>query len=442
MTAAGSVPPPPSLSDLSDPPHPPHPFDPSDLAGVPSWHPPREVLEAVELQLTGVVARLVVPLTPPEDRAGAPLVLEDAEGTPVAVVQADGRLQPLRAFTQGPVRSARRTPAQVRAELTPGTGGVLAVPVTSLLTAATVQTLTTRAAAAGQALLWLAVLGTGRRHGLPPEGLWRAVRALAHETGSLAVPVVVPVAAPETAPGTAAADDELLREVARAYGATEVVDGSEPASGGAEPAALHPAFERERERAVAPPHRRGVTVFFTGLSGSGKSTVAKALADELAERSDRTVSLLDGDEVRRLLSAGLGFSRADRDLNIRRIGFVATEICRHGGLAICAPIAPFARTREQVRADVETVGDLVLVHISTPLAECERRDRKGLYAKARQGLIPEFTGISSPYEVPVDADLRLDTSRMEVAEAVAAVWELLRARGYVSDLKVSSHTFE
>jgi sulfate adenylyltransferase len=193
---------------------------------------------------------------------------------------------------------------------------------------------------------------------------------------------------------------------------------------------LHPLFAHERARADRPPARRGVTVFFTGLSGSGKSTVAKALADALEERSDRTVSLLDGDEVRRLLSAGLGFGRADRDLNIRRIGFVAAEVTRHGGLAICAPIAPFEQTRAQVKAMVEEAGDFVLVHVSTPLAECERRDRKGLYAKARAGEIPEFTGISSPYEVPVGPDLRIDTSRMHVGEALEQVWTLLTQRGY------------
>jgi sulfate adenylyltransferase len=174
-----------------------------------------------------------------------------------------------------------------------------------------------------------------------------------------------------------------------------------------------------------------VTVFFTGLSGSGKSTVARGLAESVA--AVRSVSLLDGDEVRRLLSAGLGFSRADRDLNIRRIGFVAAEITRHGGMAICAPIAPFAQARDEVREWVEEVGDFVLIHVATPLAECERRDRKGLYARARQGLIPDFTGISSPYEVPEDADLRLDTSRMPVAEAVEAVRSLLERRGYLTD---------
>jgi sulfate adenylyltransferase len=173
-------------------------------------------------------------------------------------------------------------------------------------------------------------------------------------------------------------------------------------------------------------------VFFTGLSGSGKSTIARGLADALIERGGRTVTLLDGDVVRRLLSAGLTFSKADRDLNIHRIGYVAAEVTRHGGLAICAPIAPYAATRREVREMVGAVGDFVLVYVATPLAECERRDRKGLYAKARAGLIPEFTGISDPYEPPDDADLVLDTSGMEPADAVAAVLDLLIAGGWVA----------
>ena len=135
--------------------------------------------------------------------------------------------------------------------------------------------------------------------------------------------------------------------------------------------------------------------------------------------------------VRRLLSAGLTFSRDDRDLNIRRIGYVAAEITRHGGVAICAPIAPYARTRAEVRRMVRAGGDFVLVHVSTPLEECERRDRKGLYAKARAGLIPEFTGISDPYEAPVDAELTLDTSRMSPEEAVARVFDYLAEGGWV-----------
>jgi sulfate adenylyltransferase len=184
--------------------------------------------------------------------------------------------------------------------------------------------------------------------------------------------------------------------------------------------------------AVPPPRERGVTVFFTGLSGSGKSTVAKALAEAIGERTARRYSLLDGDEVRRLLSAGLGFGRADRDLNIRRIGFVAAEAARHGGLAICAPIAPYAATRDEVRAMVEAVGaDFLLVHVSTPLEECERRDRKGLYAKARAGLIPGFTGISDPYEEPEDADLEIDTTGISVDKAVHQVLDPLIQGGWI-----------
>ncbi len=159
--------------------------------------------------------------------------------------------------------------------------------------------------------------------------------------------------------------------------------------------------------------------------------MAKALTERLLDRTTRTVSLLDGDEVRRMLSAGLTFSRADRDLNIRRIGFVAAEITRHGGLAVCAPIAPFESVRAEVRAGVEQVGDFVLVHVSTPLEECERRDRKGLYAKARRGEIPDFTGISSPYDVPADPELRIDTTGISIDEAVEKVWALLTERGYL-----------
>ena len=192
-----------------------------------------------------------------------------------------------------------------------------------------------------------------------------------------------------------------------------------------------PAVARELSRANPPRDGRGVTVFFTGLSGSGKSTIARGLADTLVERGGRTVTLLDGDVVRRLLSAGLTFSREDRDLNIRRIGYVAAEITRHGGVAICAPIAPYAQTRAEVRRMVRSAGDFVLVHVATPLEECERRDRKGLYAKARAGLIPEFTGISDPYEAPDDADLTIDTSALSPEEAVTQVFDHLVMGGWV-----------
>ena len=146
----------------------------------------------------------------------------------------------------------------------------------------------------------------------------------------------------------------------------------------------------------------------------------------ILERGERTVTSLDGDVVRRNLSAGLTFSREDRETNIRRIGWVAAEIARHRGIAICSPIAPFDETRQQVRAMVEAAGgDFVLVHVATPLEECERRDRKGLYAKARAGEIPEFTGISSPYEEPADATVRVDTTGRTIDDALGDVLAVL-----------------
>jgi len=178
---------------------------------------------------------------------------------------------------------------------------------------------------------------------------------------------------------------------------------------------------------------RGLALMFTGLSGSGKSTLARDVGSWLTSRSPRTVTLLDGDRVRKLLSSDLAFDPASRVTNIRRIGYVATEIVRHGGVAICSPIAPFAATRAEVRGMVEEAGDFVLVHVATPLEECERRDRKGLYARARLGALPEFTGISSPYEVPDDADLVVDTSRTTRESARALVVGHLRRGGWIEE---------
>ncbi len=153
--------------------------------------------------------------------------------------------------------------------------------------------------------------------------------------------------------------------------------------------------------------------------------------DHILERGDRTVTSLDGDVVRHHLSKGLGFSREDRETNILRIGFVAAEISRHGGLAICSPIAPFDSTRQEVRRMVERAGGgFVLIHVATPLAECERRDRKGLYARARAGLIPDFTGISSPYEEPTSA-LKVDTTDRDIAECVAEILAALTFEGWL-----------
>ena len=167
----------------------------------------------------------------------------------------------------------------------------------------------------------------------------------------------------------------------------------------------------------------GTVLFFTGLSGAGKSTIAARVVELLVEEG-RGVTLLDGDEVRHHLSAGLGFSRADRDTNVERIGWVAALIAKHGGIAVCAPIAPYASVRDRVRREAETQagpGSFVLVHVATSLADCEQRDRKGLYAKARRGEIPAFTGISDPYEVPTDAEVTVETSGRTVDECARQV---------------------
>ena len=187
----------------------------------------------------------------------------------------------------------------------------------------------------------------------------------------------------------------------------------------------------ELRRTYRPRRAQGFTVFFTGLSGSGKSTLAKVLLAKLLEAGGRPVTLLDGDIVRKNLSSELGFSKEHRDLNIRRIGFVANEITKNGGIAICAPIAPYAGIRQEVRALIELHGGFALVHVNTPLEVCEQRDRKGLYAKARAGIIKEFTGISDPYEVPEDADVAVDTTDLTPEEACQQVLLYLEHERYI-----------
>lgn len=187
----------------------------------------------------------------------------------------------------------------------------------------------------------------------------------------------------------------------------------------------------EWERQNPPRKQQGFTVFFTGLSGAGKSTLARALAARLMEMGERGVTLLDGDIVRSHLSSELGFSKAHRDINVRRIGFVASEITHHRGIAICAPIAPYRETRREVRAMIEAVGGFVEIHVSTPIEICESRDRKGLYAKARAGLIPGFTGVSDPYETPQNPELAIDTAGLGVDEAVQQILLKLKHEGYL-----------
>jgi sulfate adenylyltransferase len=192
-----------------------------------------------------------------------------------------------------------------------------------------------------------------------------------------------------------------------------------------------PEVAEELRRTHPPRHKQGFTVFLTGLSGSGKSTIANALLVKFMEMGGRPVTVLDGDIVRKHLSSELNFSKEHRDINIRRIGFVASEITKNGGIAICAPIAPYDSVRKEVRATIEPGGGFVLVFAATPLEVCEERDRKGLYAKARAGILKEFTGISDPYEEPVDADVVIDTTKLSPEEAAQEILLFLEREGYV-----------
>jgi sulfate adenylyltransferase len=196
-----------------------------------------------------------------------------------------------------------------------------------------------------------------------------------------------------------------------------------------------PQVAEELRRTHPPRSKQGFTVFFTGLSGSGKSTVANVLLVKLLEMGGRPVTLLDGDLVRKHLSSELGFSKEHRDLNIQRIGYVASEITKNGGIAICAPIAPYDEVRKRVRSMIEPLGGFMLVHVSTPIEICEARDRKGLYAKARQGIIKEFTGISDPYEVPDDADLHIDTTDITPENSAHRVILHLEHEGYIEPVR-------
>jgi sulfate adenylyltransferase len=193
----------------------------------------------------------------------------------------------------------------------------------------------------------------------------------------------------------------------------------------------YPEVVKELRLSYPPRDKQGVTIFFTGLSGSGKSTIANALITKFLETGGRPVTLLDGDLVRKNLSSELGFSKEHRDINIRRIGYVASEITKNGGIAICAPIAPYEATRKAVRQMIEPFGGFILVHIATSIDVCEQRDRKGLYAKARAGLVKEFTGISDPYEVPGDAEVVINTAELSPEEAAQTIILHLEREGFI-----------
>jgi len=370
---------------------------------------PRE-LDDLELLLSGALAPLTnfedpITLDLPEELAGVGEVeLVDPEGTPLARWTPE-RLEPLATPAHGAFRRLHLTPAQTRAKY----GDAVVVPVAAPLTDHDLEQI--RVASHENYVVLLALTGVGTPQGVTPVGLVRATNAAADLLARWDIESDV-VVCPLPSHDDPEVDHELGQRVAENYSTLGVA----AVSGRGE-------LPTEVAEVVAEDQpgddQRGFVVFFTGLSGSGKSTLARALHDLVLEDGRRTVTSLDGDVVRRNLSAGLTFSREDRETNIRRIGWVAAQIAHHRGIAICSPIAPFDETRKQVREMTEDAGgDFVLVHVSTPLEECERRDRKGLYAKARAGKIPEFTGISSPYEEPEDADVTIDTTGRSVADCL------------------------
>jgi sulfate adenylyltransferase len=416
-----------------------------------------------------------------------------ANGSSAATVHLAGPVTALRQPEHGPFRQLRRRPADVRAEL--AGANVLAYATRRPLNKRHIGQLRHFAGQLNARLLVLPLITGPAAVVTRPEALVRAVLAAGQHlpAGTLVIPV--PLGPRHTGPDTglqaeaivaaAYGATHLLADSPRGTGAASTPGGAKNGtltlpgvaipviSAGEwaydprsevwrplaliEPGAEHgelsdaelgalldagaevpawfapPNVIAELRRARPPRAERGLAIFFTGLSGSGKSTIGRGLAEALTERGDRTVSLLDGDQVRHLLSAGLSFSRADRDLNIARIGFVAAEVARHGGIAICAPIAPYAQARAVAREMVTKVGDFLLVYVSTPVDVCAARDRKGLYAKARAGLITGFTGVTDPYEEPRDADLVLDTSTMTRQQAIDAVLKLLVNGGWLAD---------
>jgi sulfate adenylyltransferase len=195
--------------------------------------------------------------------------------------------------------------------------------------------------------------------------------------------------------------------------------------------ATFPEVVEELQKAYPSPQNQGFTIFLTGYPGSGKSTIANVLYSRFLEIGERPVTLLDGDIVRHHLSSELSFSKEHRDINVRRIGFVASEITKNRGIAICAPIAPYQNTRNEIRAAIEGYGGFVEVHVATPIAECEKRDRKGMYAKARAGLIKGFTGVDAPYESPQSPELRIDTTHLTPEESAQKILLFLGQKGYI-----------
>ncbi len=413
-------------SDRSRPQYTPTPRELDDVEllrmGVLS---PQEGFEGADGDLTLAVPSELVEWA--RERGG--LEITDPEGVPLAVVSIDETYRSDNELT-GIVGEVRALPGSVRRAfgnryVTPSASrtqmptSTVTVPVDGPLTVSDIDTLTREFG--DRPILFLVLAGAGSPRGLSAGGLVRATLAAASSFHDAVV-----IAVPAAARPQEAHDQEFRRKVVAAYAPGPNVHW--PSGEGPLSETLESVVADDRPVGL----EQGLVVFFTGLSGSGKSTLAQALSHRLLETGGRTVSLLDGDIVRRNLSRGLTFSREDREANIERIGWVAAEIARHGGLAICSPIAPFDRTRKAAREMADEVGAaFALIHVATPLEECERRDRKGLYAKARRGEIEQFTGISSPYETPLDADLTVDTTGRGVDEVLGEVLHLLVERGWL-----------
>ena len=372
------------------------------------------MLDALERMRIGAVPdsdAITLPLDPDtRERATAGLEVVDPEGVPVAAYSpdqltangAEGTPEWLSEPSPRPYERLYLPPAQVRGATDEQTATVV---IDRNLT--TQQAKAIRDLAEGGHLLLLVLAGPTRSPYSRGVGRLRASMRLAGQLTDAEV-VALPLD-----PREAQEDPTLLDTVVASYSRGRVT--------------LLGQHDPESNRAD------GLVLFFTGLSGSGKSTVARAVREAILEQDGRPVSLLDGDVVRRHLSAGLTFSPEDRDTNIRRIGWVAAEIAYHGGTAICSPIAPYDATRQAVREmTTDRGGDFVLVHISTPVEECARRDRKRLYAKAMAGEIPNFTGVSAPYEEPLDADITIDTTDISIDAARDRVLDLLRSRGHLA----------
>ena len=408
----------------------------------PQYTPTPRELDDVELLRMGVLSPLEgfegadgdVTLAVPHDlvewaRERDGLEITDPEGVPLAVVSIEDTY-PVDNELTGIVGEVRALPGAVRrafgnryvtpsASRTKLPSWTVTIPVDAPLTDGDIDSITREFG--DHPLLFLVLAGAGSPRGLSGPGLVRATIAAAscfHDALVIAVPAAVRQSETD--------DLAFRRQVVAAYAPGETVHW--PVGDGPLSETIESVVAEDRPLGL----EQGLVVFFTGLSGSGKSTLAQALSNRLIENGGRSVSLLDGDIVRRNLSRGLTFSREDREANIERIGWVAAEIARHGGLAICSPIAPFDRTRKAARAMADDAGAaFVLIHVATPLEECERRDRKGLYAKARRGEIEHFTGISSPYEDPADADLKFDTTDRTIEDVLDEILAFLIGRGWL-----------